>query len=79
MLTLNKFFLKLFKPVNKIALEDQDASFLMFFNEISPEIHNHEKYKATIDKKNVFILTLETLMNINIPLKRSNLSSDVLL
>ncbi|KTW29957.1 uncharacterized protein T551_01901 [Pneumocystis jirovecii RU7] len=74
MFTLNKFILKLLKPVNKVLVDDHETPLLMFLNEMNLETCiKQKKYKAfTTNKENIFILTLKTLIDINIPLKRSN-------
>ncbi|KAG4300716.1 hypothetical protein PCANB_002969 [Pneumocystis canis] len=86
MFALNKLKSKLLKPgknyilkekincntVNETILEDNETSIITFSNEMNPEI-SMRKYKTSIaNKKNIFILTLETLININIPLNKSN-------
>ncbi|KTW32888.1 hypothetical protein PNEG_04307 [Pneumocystis murina B123] len=74
---LDKVISKLLKPKNKTLSKDCEISDLMHFNEKSPEINiKHTKYMRFIEnKKNIFMLTLDTLININFPLKGINPSN----
>ncbi|KTW28022.1 hypothetical protein T552_01884 [Pneumocystis carinii B80] len=56
---------------DKTSSKDSEISDLMHFNEKSPEINiKHAKHRRfTANKKNTFMLTLDTLININFPLK----------
>lgn len=73
MFTLNKLISKL-KLKNKILLKNHEIAVLMHVNEIDLETSTkHKKYETSVkDKKNILILILDTLININIPLTRSN-------
>ncbi|QSL66119.1 hypothetical protein MERGE_000494 [Pneumocystis wakefieldiae] len=74
---INKVILKLSKPKDKTLSKDCEISDSMHFGRKSSEINiKHAKYMRFIaNKKNIFMLTLDTLININFPLKGTNPSN----